>query len=229
MWKEPYTDFFIFLEKNLLEAQHEGGSGMNPDFPEFDLMPHDYLNFAEEELDKETTASRINCITHLKRAIECERDTFIHVFNIQGLKNFPSKLDFADNAGLFSSRSIRRLNQIRNKLEHEYADPSISDLTTYYDVASGLVHSIEGCMFILLHYADSEWSLGNEDAPKLRFGCEMDCSEQAIKFWWKSESDVESVTIHQKDGSAFTFTALQIDDASVWTLCSSGSSSKVLD
>ncbi len=69
------------------------------------------------------------------------------------------KLDFIAKAGLISPRSLAKLNRIRNKMEHEYSVPELSELEAYFDLASGFVHSIEGYIFMLASHAEQEWCL----------------------------------------------------------------------
>ena len=105
----------------LPEVNHEGGSGENLKFPEFDLMPHDYLNFAEKSIKDKSNFSKINCVSNLKRALECEMDTFLHVMGLFELvkeKNlgFDKKLDFIGKIEIYESRSFNKLNTLRNKV-----------------------------------------------------------------------------------------------------------------
>jgi hypothetical protein len=153
-----YTELVSFLKKNLKTLSFSFGSGRNLSFPEFDLMPFDYLEFAEQELDKSSLAARINCIAHLKRAVECQLDTLLGILGASKVAtNFPKKLEFASSAGLISSRSLAKINKIRNQVEHDYAAPNASELEAYYDIASGFIHTIEGHIFILANQWDMDW------------------------------------------------------------------------
>ena len=51
-----------------------GGRGVGLFFPDIDFAPQHYLEFAEEALARRAANSRIDCVTNLKRAIECELD-----------------------------------------------------------------------------------------------------------------------------------------------------------
>lgn len=50
------------------------------DPPKFEILPREYLSYAEGEIDRDSVVSRINCIGHLKRALECQVDIFLHVW-----------------------------------------------------------------------------------------------------------------------------------------------------
>ncbi|MBW4545378.1 MAG: hypothetical protein KME25_13160 [Symplocastrum torsivum CPER-KK1] len=141
----------IILE-NLEDFQ--GNSLVAPfnEVPDFDLYSHDYLEFAEQELNKGTSVSLVNCITHLKRSIECQMDTFFYTFNLAKLFSrrnlkFDKKADFLKEAGVLISRSLSRFNTIRNKIEHEYRVPKIDDIEVYFDLVSALVLLVERATF----------------------------------------------------------------------------------
>ncbi|MBD1846189.1 hypothetical protein H6F89_22775 [Cyanobacteria bacterium FACHB-63] len=56
--------------------------------------------------------------------------------------------------GIFNSRSLSKLNRIRNKVEHEYSAPNIDDLEIYFELVNGFIHTIESCIFMLSIYGD---------------------------------------------------------------------------
>lgn len=131
-------------------------SASNPVLPQFDLYPRDYLEFAEEELDLYQTKTDepkrekylIHCISHLKRAMDCELDMFLEAFGLlrtfrkRNLK-FDIKLDFLQKAGVFNSRTLSRLNIIRNKMEHEFQVPQVDELEVYFDLVASFVAILE--------------------------------------------------------------------------------------
>ncbi|MNS35467.1 hypothetical protein D3C72_676250 [compost metagenome] len=195
MTQDRLSEFTLFLEANLANSTILGSTGFNLDFPEFDLMPFDYLDFAESELAIDTTAAKINCVMHLKRAIECEIDTFIYTFNISlSRNNLPNKLDFASKSGLFSPRSITKLNKTRNKLEHEYSIPDHLELENYFDIATGFVHAIEGCIFMLAQHRDMEWGHISDETFNTTWGGEFSKENQQISFWWANDGNKYELT-----------------------------------
>lgn len=192
MLPDKFPEFLIFLEKNLEVLELSSSTGFNYEFPQFDLLPFDYLDFAELEIENDSTNSRINCITHLKRAIECELDTFLHIFKIPNKSNnFPQKVEFAKNAGLFSSRSIEKLNKIRNKLEHQYSIPHSIDIENYFDIAAGFVHSIEGCIYLFSNYQHMDWH--EESNVEKGFTGEININKQIITFIWSDEAESQEI------------------------------------
>ncbi len=149
---DTVDDFKLFI-KNHLDSFH--GSGKNNPLAvdaRFELSPRDYLSYAAEELDKNTPLSLINCVSHLKRALDCQLDSFFHVFNLYDLfkKNnlkVQKKLEFIGAIGFLNSRSLVRLNAIRNKMEHQYTVPDIQDIEVYFDLITALVQLLEYATF----------------------------------------------------------------------------------
>ncbi|MGE7092553.1 hypothetical protein ACQKII_14130 [Lysinibacillus sp. NPDC048646] len=143
-----------FLTSNFHNIQYDGSGGIGVEFPNFEIFPRDFLRFARIELNSITSHDInnsihiINCVSHLKRALDCQFDLFlyqINLFNFSKSNNlrFNHKLDFLRNSGIIESRSMSRLNQLRNRMEHEYKVPIIQDLESYYDLVSASISVIE--------------------------------------------------------------------------------------
>jgi hypothetical protein len=178
-------EFCDFLRRNLQNLEPSGGSGVNLTFPDFDLMPQDYLNYADEALSSLTDANRINCIGHLKRAIECECETLLVVMNLRKKArdlNFPQKLEFINTLQLMPSRSLGELNRIRNKVEHEFSTPEVEDLTVYFDLVAGFIAAVDGAMFMLATSAESEWVSDFDDLSKPSFNSKYDFGNSTVCF-----------------------------------------------
>lgn len=164
-----------FLIKNIECLEEDGNSGRDPNMPEFELSARDYLAFAEEDLTINTIKSKINCISNLKRAIDCQIDTFLYVYNLyevfnEGNLKIGKKLDFLEFSGVFTSYSITRLNTIRNKMEHNYIIPNIEDLEVYYDLVFAFISVLESkIMFTLSNERD--YYLDDDNLNDLRRFC----------------------------------------------------------
>lgn len=152
-----------FILGNFDKCTYHGGGSYRIALPEFELMPYDYIEYAKNELDKNTDESLINCVAHLKRAIDCELDKFLYAINISELisKNnlgFDVKLKCIEQTGMFSSKSLQLLNKMRNKMEHEYSVPPIEDLQVHYELCNAFILVVESYISILSSYGDPfEW------------------------------------------------------------------------
>jgi hypothetical protein len=144
-----------FLER----LQPSSGMGHSGHIPEFDYYPMDYLEFAElnlnryfqavSERDKENEL--IACLSNLKRALDCQIECFLESWNLREecRKNnlgLDKKLSFLAEAGLFSSRTIRRFTEVRNRFEHDFQKPQIQDLESLYDLVQAFVAILQNAM-----------------------------------------------------------------------------------
>ena len=193
-----------YLVENLVKLQSEGGSGTYPKFPSFDLYALDYLSYAEDALNQylanHDNKHLINCVSHLKRAVECQLDTFLHAYTLYDLfrkrnLGIDKKLDFMKEIGAFSSRTLSRLNTVRNKLEHQYEIPKISDIELYFDLASSAVSIIENSILYALNSEiifATEQEYGHPDREV--FYVEYDFKRPEIKIGWERSDGKEELT-----------------------------------
>jgi hypothetical protein len=210
-----------FVLQYLDRFDHSGGGGTIPRLPDFELYAQDYLAFAEQELityqndqaERRKTARLINCIAHLKRAIDCELDTFLHVYNLyrifadRNLK-FEKKLDFLAKAGVFSSRSLARLNTMRNKMEHKFEVPKIDDIEVYYDLTSAFIAILQRTIISSL-YSELEISIcGQEDTEGNYVGIfriAYDFETPSIEASWSIDGVAESLHCDMSEPIEFGF------------------------
>ena len=192
-----------YLIENLAKLKSEGGGGTYPTLPSFDLCAHDYISYAEDELEQHlsnnSNRNLINCVLHLKRAIECQLDTFLHAYALYDLfekrnLGLNKKLDFMKEIGALSSRTLSRFNTLRNKLEHQYEVPKIADIELYFDLASSAVSIIESA---ILYALDSELIFVTEeyDHPDHEvFHVVYDFKGPEIKIGWERSNGKEVLT-----------------------------------
>jgi len=105
----------------------------------FQITPNQFLKFAEYDLGSEYEHHLINALSNLKRAIDCQIDSLLIGLGLFKKSrderwNFPQKIDFLDSMGIISPRILKKINQKRNLLEHEYAKPIKDDVEDAFDV-----------------------------------------------------------------------------------------------
>lgn len=178
-------------------------------FPTFNLLPFDYLDFAEKELSKESAESKVNCVNHLKRAVDCELDTFLHVLSLNNLKhNVPRKLELIEKMGIVNSRSLGKLNQVRNKIEHEYAVPKLEDLETYFELVQAFVYALDGFIYMLASGSSMTWQYNNlQDRQKHRhgFGASYEFGKAAVHYWFPDDETDEGLAFEAAHFDDFVF------------------------
>jgi hypothetical protein len=184
-----------------------GGSYANyyDAFPDVDVSPRDYLEFAENEikqLDK-GVEHFINCVSHLKRAIDSQIDMFFHIIGLQTVVKkrnlkFDKKLDLLREIEIVSPRTLSRLNHLRNKLEHEHKLPVEIDLELYLDLSTAFVSSIELTIALLsrseLEYKVSKDETGDEMQIGNTFNFKHSFPSPEIVVDWNIDGNQEVLT-----------------------------------
>ena len=77
----------------------------------------------------------------MKRAIDCQLDSLLFGFGLfdkskKQKLTFPEKVATLNNLGVISPRVLKKINQKRNYLEHEFAAPVRDDVEDALDVAT---------------------------------------------------------------------------------------------
>jgi hypothetical protein len=90
----------------------------------------------------------VNATANLKRAVDCQLDSLLCTLNLDEFYRakrlgVDRKLGFLKRAGIFRSRSIEKLNALRNRLEHHYEKPKIEDVEVYFDLVAAFVSVVE--------------------------------------------------------------------------------------
>lgn len=223
-----------FLTEHLEDLEAMGGVGGDHNLPDFELYALDYLEFAEKRLNniekyKDDVDELINCVAHLKRAVDCQLDTFFHscsllkVIQDRNLK-FEKKLEFLNGIGVFSSRSLNRLNTLRNKMEHHYEVPKISDIELYYDLVSAFISVIQGLIFLLGSYREIDFSVNIEENNFGNFTSHYKDDKLEIEVRWNLKaSDIETkltVKLDELDDFIYFFKVhillVQLDTFATW-------------
>lgn len=101
-----------------------------------DILPAEYLTFAEKDLRSGGVRGRVNALTNAKRAIDCELSAILGALKIPEPWNFPDRLERVQELGLAAPRILKKLSQLRNVLEHRYYNPTLHEVEDAVDVAT---------------------------------------------------------------------------------------------
>ena len=122
--------------------------------------PAQYLEYARTDLKLGSDGrSRVNAFANAKRGLHCQIDILLVALGIQRLRDkkyefFPGKLEFLQQCGIVSPAILRRINSIRNKLEHEYLVPSGEATDTCLDVVELFLAATAGLITFFPEQAD---------------------------------------------------------------------------
>ena len=102
----------------------------------FSLNAEDFLEFAEKDIKGKDNKDIINALSNTKRSIENRMDLLLYAFGFDISKlNFPGKLEELNELGVVAPRILRKINKIRNLLEHQYNLPNKDDVEDAIDIA----------------------------------------------------------------------------------------------
>lgn len=131
--------------------------------------PRVYLDFAIEDFESssEPKQSRtlVNALSNAKRALHLQVETIAKSFgfvnNTRGFANFHAYLGFCERCGVITPRILKKLNTVRNAVEHEYYIPTKSETEDFIDVVELFLAATD--KFIYQFPIEIEWLPGKVD------------------------------------------------------------------
>lgn len=210
------TDQFLkvkgFLQKNVYFLEMTSGSGQIVSLPDYEIHPREFLEYAEMELDDlKTNKSVVNCVSNLKRAIDCQIDIFLFSLNILQIYKkrklgIDRKLGFIEKCGIFSKFSLSRINTIRNKLEHKYEIPDIEDIYVYFDLVTAFITVLELQLSIGGNNAEIEFLINkypeDESLEPIVIGgliTKYDAQHRSHTISWTKNKDIQNYEANSKN------------------------------
>lgn len=105
----------------------------------FDIMPSEFLRFAENNLVRKDEGYLVNALTNIKRALDCQLELIIHEHGygkkLRGERwNFHRKISFLREKNILAPRILGKINKSRNLLEHEFKKPDADKVEDALDV-----------------------------------------------------------------------------------------------
>ncbi|MCK9293719.1 MAG: hypothetical protein M0P70_01435 [Desulfobulbaceae bacterium] len=106
----------------------------------YSITSWDYLGFAKEDLKEEKEdRTLVNALSNAKRALHLQIDILTKTFGIMYINpkrrfDFPQKLDFCVKCGIVGPQILRKINRLRNAVEHEYYVPDINEVEDFIDI-----------------------------------------------------------------------------------------------
>jgi hypothetical protein len=120
-------------------TERSGGCSSDVELP-FQIKSKSYLEYAENDLNNEYNHHLINALSNTKRAIDSQLDSILYAFGLleksrKAKWRFPDKIDLLTKIGIVSPRILKKINQQRNLLEHEFVLPKKESVEDALDVA----------------------------------------------------------------------------------------------
>ncbi|WP_157380983.1 hypothetical protein [Burkholderia ubonensis] len=142
------------------------------------IYPFNYLDFAKLDIAEEKSRrTLINSIGNAKRAFHLQVDIISDALGLGELRGarhpgFPEKLDFISKCGVISPNILRKLNFVRNKVEHDYAIPKSEEVDDYVDIVELFLMATKSVVddfpvMIELELMEDEFCVPSLELPKL--------------------------------------------------------------
>ena len=130
-----YKDQLLkFLSHSDLFVVEETKARMNN---KFDIAPNEFLDFAEKDIASNLQHKFVNALANIKRALDSQVSNIFSAFGISDKKmGLERKMEILQKAGSVTPRILNKVNQIRNLMEHEYANPDGETVIDMLDVVS---------------------------------------------------------------------------------------------
>lgn len=137
-----------FIEESPYQNERIDGWSVTDIENNFDLQSNDFLEFAQLDLQMDYEHHLINCLSNVKRAIECQIDSILiglGLFETSKIEKwyFPKKIEILNKLGIISPRILIKINKIRNLLEHHYSKPEKEKVEDAVDIAILFLRSTE--------------------------------------------------------------------------------------
>ncbi|MDD3421460.1 MAG: hypothetical protein PHS47_04075 [Methanocellales archaeon] len=195
--KDKLLDYFVGFRQNDISYEY-----LDIDF---DLLPFDFIEFAEKDLKEKTDKNLINALGNIKRAIECQIDiliTFCGKYKQSSDEkwSFPKKIEYLENLGFVAPSILKKINTKRNKLEHYYRIPKKEDVQDAFDIALLFLKSTEKFQDNFIPYFNI---VNNDEIIFVEYNCKK--GEFVIRLGRSKEepsweSDIyQTITIYSKD------------------------------
>jgi len=126
----------------------------------FDVSPEEFLDLAEQDFERGGESARINCITNAKRAFECQVDKLLYCVGCdpKALGKIQKRLQRLREVGFLAPRILRKINDPRSLLEHEYISPNPDETEQGLDLASLFIEATNRYISPL----NGDFLIGNE-------------------------------------------------------------------
>ena len=121
----------------------------------FALTAKEFLGFAVEDSEIDTIHSKVNTLSNVKRTIDCRIEELLYCYCLykkssHHMWNIPTKLQILNQIGILAPRILRKINALRNRLEHQFEKPSFEEIEDAVDVAQLFIGATENLCFAIM-------------------------------------------------------------------------------
>ena len=129
------------------------------------LSPRNYLQFAIDDLGMGSERELINSASNSKKALHLQVKLISDALGFKAPRkekdNFPPRLELCKACGVVGSRVLKKLNRLRNAIEHDYIAPTKEQAEDFIDVVELFLAATNGLIIAF----PRELSLATDDLP----------------------------------------------------------------
>lgn len=118
------------------------------------VKPREYLAFSDKDLLLNSEHGYVNALSNAKRAIDCQITNMLSVLGLNKSGNIHSKMSRIEEIGILAPRILKKVNKIRNLLEHQFHKPTSDEAEDAVDIATLFIESTEK---VFVNFMDSFW------------------------------------------------------------------------
>ncbi|EOV5436757.1 hypothetical protein [Vibrio furnissii] len=118
------------------------------------MTPRRYLDFAIVDMEQDKSErGRVNAFSNAKRALHLQVETLANIFGFTQYSskpkrpNFHSYLDYVEKCGVITPRILRKLNSVRNAVEHDYYVPTEPETDDFIDIVELFIAATERAIY----------------------------------------------------------------------------------
>jgi len=121
----------------------------------FALTAKEFLGFAVEDSEINTIHGKVNTLGNVKRAIDCRIEELLYCYCLHKKSshhkwNIPTKLQILNQIGILAPRILRKINTLRNRLEHQFEKPSFEEIEDAVDVTQLFIGATENLCYAIM-------------------------------------------------------------------------------
>jgi len=125
---------------NLIRIDPKGFRCLSYETP---VTPKEYLEYADKDLLQGGDHGYMNALSNSKRSIDCQINNLLSVLGLSKSGNIHKKIERIENVGILAPRILKKVNKIRNLLEHEFQKPTAYEAEDAVDIAALFIEATE--------------------------------------------------------------------------------------
>ena len=134
------------------------------------IWPTTYLDYARADFEGDKSPrALVNAVSNAKRALHYQVEAIADALGWEHFKarqDFPTRLNFLGLCGVLSPIIIRRINKMRNSVEHDYYLPTEDEALEYIEIVELYLGATHQTATYFPDWVDAELMSDSDDYDK---------------------------------------------------------------